>query len=55
MDQRSADPTTLAGVRREKLTGGGRELGEEGLASFQETKHVHWDLSGDVTDWWYTY
>ncbi|HSJ44317.1 MAG TPA: aldehyde dehydrogenase family protein [Euzebyales bacterium] len=38
-----------------KLTGGGRELGEEGLASFQETKHVHWDLSGDVKDWWYPY
>jgi acyl-CoA reductase-like NAD-dependent aldehyde dehydrogenase len=38
-----------------KLTGGGRELGEEGLASFQETKHVHWDLSGDVKDYWYPY
>jgi betaine-aldehyde dehydrogenase len=38
-----------------KLTGGSRELGEEGLASFQETKHVHWDLSTDVKDYWYPY
>lgn len=38
-----------------KLTGGGRELGEEGLESFMETKHVHWDLSPDVKDYWYPY
>jgi acyl-CoA reductase-like NAD-dependent aldehyde dehydrogenase len=38
-----------------KLTGGGRELGEEGLASFQQTKHVHWDMSADVKDYWYPY
>jgi betaine-aldehyde dehydrogenase len=38
-----------------KLTGGGRELGEEGLESFMETKHVHWDLSSDVKDYWYPY
>ncbi|MBW3606226.1 MAG: aldehyde dehydrogenase family protein [Actinobacteria bacterium] len=38
-----------------KLTGGGRELGEEGLESFMETKHVHWDLSPDAKDYWYPY
>jgi acyl-CoA reductase-like NAD-dependent aldehyde dehydrogenase len=38
-----------------KLTGGGRELGEEGLASFQQTKHVHWDMSDEVKDYWYPY
>ena len=38
-----------------KLTGGGRELGEEGLESFMETKHVHWDFSDERKDWWYPY
>jgi betaine-aldehyde dehydrogenase len=38
-----------------KLTGGGRELGEEGLFSFMETKHVHWDFSDEPKDWWYPY
>jgi betaine-aldehyde dehydrogenase len=38
-----------------KLTGGGRELGEEGLESFCEMKHVHWDFSEDRKDWWYPY
>jgi betaine-aldehyde dehydrogenase len=38
-----------------KMTGGGRELGEEGLVSFRETKHVHWDFSEDAKEWWYPY
>jgi betaine-aldehyde dehydrogenase len=38
-----------------KLTGGARELGNEGLESFLETKHVHWDLDPDVKEWWYPY
>ena len=38
-----------------KMTGGARELGEEGLRSFLETKHVHWDMSPDVKDYWYPY
>jgi betaine-aldehyde dehydrogenase len=38
-----------------KMTGGGRELGEEGLDSFRETKHVHWDFSPNPKDWWYPY
>jgi acyl-CoA reductase-like NAD-dependent aldehyde dehydrogenase len=38
-----------------KMTGGGRELGPEGLETFLETKHVHWDFSEDAKDWWYPY
>ncbi len=38
-----------------KMTGGGRELGPEGLETFLETKHVHWDLSQAGKDWWFPY
>jgi acyl-CoA reductase-like NAD-dependent aldehyde dehydrogenase len=38
-----------------KMTGGGRELGPEGLETFLETKHVHWDFSQDPKDWWFPY
>ncbi len=38
-----------------KMSGNARELGEEGLASFMDTKHVHWDFSSDAKDWWYPY
>ena len=38
-----------------KMTGGGRELGEEGLLSFMETKHVHWDFADSPKGWWYPY
>lgn len=38
-----------------RMTGGGRELGPEGLETFLETKHVHWDLSEDRKDWWFPY
>jgi acyl-CoA reductase-like NAD-dependent aldehyde dehydrogenase len=38
-----------------KMTGGGRELGEEGLLTFMETKHVHWDFSEEPKAWWYPY
>jgi acyl-CoA reductase-like NAD-dependent aldehyde dehydrogenase len=38
-----------------KLSGGSRELGEEGLESFLATKHVHWDFSDAPKDWWYPY
>ena len=38
-----------------KLTGGGRELGPEGLETFLETKDVHWDFSQEPKDWWYPY
>src|SRR5262245_6776994 len=38
-----------------KLSGLGRELGEEGLDEFRETKHLHWDFEGGLKPWWYPY
>ncbi len=38
-----------------KMTGGGRELGQEGLDEFRETKHVHWDFRAEVKEYWYPY
>ena len=38
-----------------KMSGMGRELGEEGLDEFRETKHVHWDFEGNAKPWWYPY
>ncbi len=38
-----------------KMSGNARELGEEGLESFLETKHVHWDFDDTVKDYWYPY
>jgi acyl-CoA reductase-like NAD-dependent aldehyde dehydrogenase len=38
-----------------KLSGNARELGEEGLESFLETKHVHWDFDDRAKEWWYPY
>lgn len=38
-----------------KMSGGGRELGEEGLEAFRTTKHVHWDFAMERKDWWYPY
>ncbi len=38
-----------------KMSGIGRELGEEGLDEFRETKHVHWDFEGAAKPWWYPY
>jgi betaine-aldehyde dehydrogenase len=38
-----------------KYTGGARELGEEGLDEFRETKHVHWDIEARPKEWWYPY
>jgi betaine-aldehyde dehydrogenase len=38
-----------------KLSGNARELGEEGLESFLETKHVHWDFDDQPKDYWYPY
>ncbi len=36
-----------------KMSGLGRELGEEGLEEFQVTKHVHWDIEGAIKPWWF--
>lgn len=37
------------------MSGLGRELGEEGLDAFRETKHVHWDFGMEPKSWWYPY
>jgi betaine-aldehyde dehydrogenase len=38
-----------------KMTGGGRELGQEGLDEFTTVKHVHWDIEGGIKEYWYPY
>jgi betaine-aldehyde dehydrogenase len=38
-----------------KMSGMGRELGEEGLDEFRVTKHLHWDFAGGAKPWWYPY
>ena len=38
-----------------KMSGLGRELGQEGLDEFCEVKHVHWDIEGGLKDYWYPY
>jgi betaine-aldehyde dehydrogenase len=38
-----------------KMSGLGRELGQEGYDEFCQVKHVHWDIEGDIKDFWYPY
>ena len=38
-----------------KQSGMGRELGQEGLEAFQETKHVHIETKIAPKEWWYPY
>ncbi len=38
-----------------KMSGGARELGQEGLDEFTQPKHVHWDVAGGLKDYWYPY
>lgn len=38
-----------------RLSGGGRELGAEGLEEFRETKHVHLDYKLEMKSYWYPY
>jgi acyl-CoA reductase-like NAD-dependent aldehyde dehydrogenase len=38
-----------------KQSGIGRELGQEGLEAFQETKHVHIETRIAPKEWWYPY
>ena len=38
-----------------KQSGLGRELGQEGLEAFQETKHVHIESQVAAKEWWYPY
>ncbi len=38
-----------------KMSGLGRELGQEGFDDFCQAKHVHWDIQGGLKDYWYPY
>ncbi len=38
-----------------KMSGLGRELGQEGFDEFFQVKHVHWDIAGGRKDYWYPY
>ena len=38
-----------------KRSGLGRELGQEGLDAFRETKHVHIETKIEIKEWWYPY
>jgi len=38
-----------------KMSGLGRELGQEGLDEFRQVKHVHWDIEGGLKEYWYPY
>ena len=38
-----------------KQSGFGRELGQEGLEAFQETKHAHIETVIEAKEWWYPY
>ncbi len=38
-----------------KMSGIGRELGQEGLDEFTQVKHVHWDIEAGLKDFWFPY
>jgi betaine-aldehyde dehydrogenase len=38
-----------------KMSGGARELGQEGFDEFLQIKHIHWDIKGGIKDYWYPY
>ncbi len=38
-----------------KMSGIGRELGQEGIDEYWQSKHVHWDIKGEIKDFWYPY
>jgi acyl-CoA reductase-like NAD-dependent aldehyde dehydrogenase len=46
------DAGPFGGMRQ---TGHSRELGEEGLDEFRETKHVHIDYKQEIKPYWYPY
>ena len=46
------DAGPFGGMRQ---TGHSRELGEEGLDAFRETKHVHLDYKQELKPYWYPY
>ena len=38
-----------------KMSGLGRELGQEGIDEYYQVKHVHWDIEGKIKEFWYPY
>jgi acyl-CoA reductase-like NAD-dependent aldehyde dehydrogenase len=38
-----------------KMSGTGRELGQEGIDEYYEVKHVHWDIEAGMKEYWYPY
>lgn len=38
-----------------KMSGLGRELGQEGIDEYYDVKHVHWDIEGKLKEFWYPY
>ncbi len=46
------DAAPFGGMRK---SGMGRELGEEGLDAFRETKHVHLDYVPEAKSYWFPY
>jgi betaine-aldehyde dehydrogenase len=46
------DAAPFGGMRK---SGMGRELGEEGLDAFRETKHVHMDFVPEKKAYWFPY
>ena len=46
------DAAPFGGMRK---SGMGRELGEEGLDAFRETKHVHLDYTPEIKSYWFPY
>jgi acyl-CoA reductase-like NAD-dependent aldehyde dehydrogenase len=38
-----------------KMSGLGRELGQAGYDEFCQVKHVHWDIEGNLKEFWYPY
>jgi acyl-CoA reductase-like NAD-dependent aldehyde dehydrogenase len=46
------DAAPFGGMRK---SGMGRELGEEGLDAFRETKHVHLDYAAEAKGYWFPY
>ena len=38
-----------------KMSGLGRELGQQGFDEFCQVKHVHWDIEGGLKEYWYPY
>jgi acyl-CoA reductase-like NAD-dependent aldehyde dehydrogenase len=38
-----------------KMSGIGRELGQEGIDEYRQVKHVHWDIEAGMKEYWFPY